>query len=717
VTTIHSSSRVSPPVGVSSKEPALLTKATVQPPPPPAPKLGLHVDTAAQKIHGTVLPEVVEGVPLVVVPGLDVFQAPDPGKMSSFLIASDRLLSLKREADGTVKVETRALGLEATNKKGDFSGAVLPDERGMVDFGGKEISVKGLQPGKKIKKTIKINGKKYKVELRMNEDGSISVKGKRKRGFFSKLGSFFGKAMGLLGKLAPFLAAVPGLGWAALVGKAVGIFNAAKGVVDSIRSGSILGALSSAASLVAGFSRGAAQAIAHKVGAVASFARSVGSVITNGLGRGFFQVVSNGLNLLSSGAGLLGANKGLSSTLDKAASYAAVAEAASRGNLLIAVSHLVDVYGPEIAEKLRKQPQVQYSIYSGFRFNTDPKELLAQLGYDPSRFDFSKVSFDSPEQAGAAGSSSPGHNKPSPGHAALNHALGSLGIGPANGTPGSELPGSNLVAGPWFNGDAVMDYLTGLSDRLQGFGCAVTSNPLHVFGIGAKCGTDAINQALGVPPMPDNDNTRQGEIAGVVAMLPFLAQALEKNVLNLAQLTNPAYNGKNLGVLRSLGRSVGFGTSPASAALSGAGRNTPIPGSQRMVGGPAGARQPNGSGYCGHCTAINVHRAAGGSKYSMWELVRTNPPAADGLNLLEVRDILRAMGNKNAMAIRSSNITTYGQAIDQTGLPVIVLRGGHYYTIDAVKNGHVYFRDSTAGSFRAPVSSWSGNFPGVVVNR
>ncbi|WP_309892719.1 hypothetical protein, partial [Archangium sp.] len=437
------------------------------------------------------------------------------------------------------------------------------------------------------------------------------------------------------------------------------------------------------------------------------------TTLKHGLGNGLLQVVSNGASLVSGiaqaaadlgqGAFQSGANN-LAQATGTVAGYAGGADSALKGDLAPLVTQVAgDVVHQVVSNQTQQARGPQFS-HSGTPLTPfDPSALPS----DPASDDFSPVPLESPASS----------TRPTPWQAAMDYALDSVGIKPVAGPPSTRVP-SNVVAGTGGFDNAVWDYLGGLSDRLRGFGCAVTANPLSVFGVGAKCGTEAINEALGVGPMPDNDNTRRGEIAGVVATLPFLAQALEKNILSLAQLTSPAYNGRNLEVLRALGRGVSFGTAPANAAFRGGSTTrTTVPGAQRMVG-TAGARQPRFSDYCGHCTTVNVHRAAGGNRnVTMWDLVRTNPPGAGGIDVREIRDILRALGHKNAAAIQGADIAQWGSAVDRTGLPVIILREGHFLTIDGVENGFVYFRDSTAGNFRAPVSSFKGQLPGVLINR
>jgi hypothetical protein len=326
--------------------------------------LGVALDAKNATLKGSALPKDANGQKVVDLPGLGQVPVPDQGRTSSFLLAEDKLLSLKHEADGTITVDTKTLGLEA-DKKGNFKGHVLPDANGKVDIGGKELDVSGLKPGQSMKKTLKVKGKKYKVELRMNEDGSVSVEGKRKKGFLSKVGGFIGKALSFAGRFAPFLAAIPGLGWAAMAGR---IFSAVKGVVDGIKSGNWLGAIGSAAGGIAGFAKGALGAIAGKVSQVAHFGQSVLNTVKHGLGKGLLPIIANGANLLSGLGGLFG-NKGLAETAGKVSTYASVAESARKGDFGPALQQLVNQFGTDIVKKIqeKKKEGVEFFFHEGVK--------------------------------------------------------------------------------------------------------------------------------------------------------------------------------------------------------------------------------------------------------------------------------------------------------------------------------------------------------------
>jgi hypothetical protein len=348
--------------------------------------LGIAVDREKATLKGSVLPVEVNGKKMVELPVLGQMPAPAPGKTDSYLMAEDKLLSLTSAADGTVAVNTRTLGIEP-DKKGNFKGAVLPGPDGKVDLGGKQLDVSGLQPGQSMKKTVKINGKKVKVKVTMNADGSVSVEGKRKRSFLSKVAGAIGKVLNTVGKFAPFLAAIPGLGWATLVAKGVGLFNAAKGVIDGIKSGNWLGAVTSAASFIGGAVKGAVGAFASKVADVGNFVQTAVGTFTHGLGKGLLQVVSNGANLLSSAAGVAG-NFGqgkfqndayrLAVDAGKVASYAGALDAAGRGDLMPGAALVANTWGADLIRQATQPKPV--------RFDTNPTldafggaEALAQI--------------------------------------------------------------------------------------------------------------------------------------------------------------------------------------------------------------------------------------------------------------------------------------------------------------------------------------------------
>ena len=95
-------------------------------------------------------------------------------------------------------------------------------------------------PGKKITKTVKVG--KYKLKITLNEDGTVSIKRKKKHGglfgkiggFFKKVGRFLKKALPIISTIAMF---IPGLQPLAL---AAGIRSGVMGVVDGIKNGIML---------------------------------------------------------------------------------------------------------------------------------------------------------------------------------------------------------------------------------------------------------------------------------------------------------------------------------------------------------------------------------------------------------------------------------------------------------------------------------------------
>jgi len=368
----------------ASKKPAQGAPAA----PSPQPQ-GLRVDEKKGRIEGTVQPTTVEGRKQVNIPGMGSLVAPEPGKTDGYLISADKLLSLKSNADGTVTVNTRTMGLEA-DKKGKLTGNLLP-MGGKVDIAGKELDVSGLEPGKSKTKTIKIDGKKYKVKVKMNEDGTVSVEGKRKRSFFSKVAGFVGKVAGFIGKIAPLLSAIPGLGAVALVAKVASGINAVKGFVDSVKTGNFLGAIGSAASFVGGFAKGVVGNIANKIAQGAGFAQQALNTFKHGLGQGFLQVVSNGASLVSGGAALAGAGN-MANVAGTVADSALAADSALKGNLGPAAAMLANSLGPKLMADMRRKNEQRFDIHTGnVRFNTRPSASdFGQLPFDPATAQFSR---------------------------------------------------------------------------------------------------------------------------------------------------------------------------------------------------------------------------------------------------------------------------------------------------------------------------------------
>ena len=263
---------------------------TIETAPPPAEdQPGLDVDVSKREFEGVVSTRQMEGKKVVDVGALGTLVAPAPGGTDSYLLAQDKLLVLDGNADGTVKVSTRELGIKNTSD--GFKGALLPPD-GTLVFAGRSFEVSKLKNGEKIKKHGEIDGKRFALEVRKNHDGTVTVTGRRDQGLLNTV-------LGWAGKLLPILGAIPGLGVVALAAKVVTAFNAVKGFAQSVKNGNVLGMVSSAAGAVAGFSQGAFQAFASKVANIANVGQQVMTTLKHGLGNGLLQVVSNGANLVS----------------------------------------------------------------------------------------------------------------------------------------------------------------------------------------------------------------------------------------------------------------------------------------------------------------------------------------------------------------------------------------------------------------------------------
>jgi arsenate reductase-like glutaredoxin family protein len=356
--------------------------------PVPAGPTGIVVDQQKHKVSGSAQSTLVDGQRMVDIPGFGSMPAPDPGKVSSFLLTESRLMSLETDANGLVKVNTRELGLES--KGSGFKGDVLPDPMtGKVALGDKEIDVSGLKPGQTKTVKIKIKGKKYKVKLRMNADGSVRVEGKRRRGFFGSIIHGIGKAISVVGKFAPLLMAIPGAGLAAVIGKAISVASSVKGFIDSVRTGNFLGAFGSLAGAVAGFASGAVSSVANTLSKVANFGQSVVDAFKYGLGKGLLPIVANGANLLSGAAGIFGKD-GLANVAGQVADYASVVDSAFKGNFGPALQKLVNQFGPDIIKQIKEQQKkgVEYFFHEGVKIK--PSEFALP------DFDWSKAEFSTP---------------------------------------------------------------------------------------------------------------------------------------------------------------------------------------------------------------------------------------------------------------------------------------------------------------------------------
>lgn len=134
------------------------------------------------------------------------------------------------------------------------------------------------KPGK-TKFKFKIGGKKHEANINIDQQsGQVEIKFKKKKGFFSKLGS----ALKKIGKIALQVASfIPGP-----IGIAARVANAVISSVQAFKSGNILGGIAGLAGAVAG----GAGAIAGK--ATAGVARTVANVAS---------AVEKGANAVSSG--------------------------------------------------------------------------------------------------------------------------------------------------------------------------------------------------------------------------------------------------------------------------------------------------------------------------------------------------------------------------------------------------------------------------------
>ncbi len=192
------------------------------------------------------------------------------------------------------------------------------------------------------------------------------------------------------------------------------------------------------------------------------------------------------------------------------------------------------------------------------------------------------------------------------------------------------------------------------------------------------------------------------------------ARALSRSSAGRTLLRNETRLRGTLSRVNHFGASRTTGRGTSGAGYGHFERKTSVPNAERLTGRTA--RQPQTSSFCGHACVSNVNRSLGGRNVSMWDLTRTNPPAANGLDLDEVSGMLNALGHKSR-TVQNQNILQIGNEVNKSGAPAVLLRKGHFITVDAVQDGMVYFRDPLAGSYRAPVSSFEGKFHGVVVDR
>ncbi|MGI9055092.1 MAG: hypothetical protein ACR2F2_04735 [Pyrinomonadaceae bacterium] len=148
-----------------------------------------------------------------------------------------------------------------------------------------------LNPGKKVSKKIKVG--KYKLTINLNEDGSVNIKRKKKRGgLFGKIGGLFKKVGGFLKKALPIISTVamfiPGLQPLALAAR---VASGVMGVVDGIKNGNIFGALTSAV--------GAFSGIGGKISGAFSNLTSKASGLMNSIGGAGSNWFSNAVNTAS----------------------------------------------------------------------------------------------------------------------------------------------------------------------------------------------------------------------------------------------------------------------------------------------------------------------------------------------------------------------------------------------------------------------------------
>ncbi len=354
-------------------------------PPPPEDQPGLDVDESKKAFEGVVSTRMVEGKKVVDVGSLGTLVAPAPGGTDAYLLAEDKLLVLDGNADGTVKVSTRKLGIENTSD--GFKGALLPPANEKLVFAGRSFEVSKLKNGEKIKKHGEIDGKRFALEVRKNHDGTVTVTGRRDAGILNTV-------LGWAGKLLPILGTIPGLGVVALAGQVLTVFNAVKGFAQSLKNGNLLGMAGNLAGVVGGLSQGAVQAFASKVANIANVGQQVMTTLKHGLGNGLLQVVSNGANLVSGiaqaaadlgqGAFRSGANN-LAQATGTVAGYAGGADSALKGDLQPIVTQVAgDVVRnnpPQVKNPVANPPPVP-NPFQG----TPPKGTEYSISPQPSPF-------------------------------------------------------------------------------------------------------------------------------------------------------------------------------------------------------------------------------------------------------------------------------------------------------------------------------------------
>lgn len=155
-------------------------------------------------------------------------------------------------------------------------------------------------PGQKVSKKIKVG--KYKLTITLNEDGSVHIKRKKKKGgLFGGIGNFFKKVGNVLKKALPIISTVamfiPGLQPLALAAR---VASGVMGVVDGIKNGNIFGAITSAV--------GAFSGVGGKVGSFFSGIGNKASGLMNSIGGAgsswFSKAVGTASSLFSKGSSM-----------------------------------------------------------------------------------------------------------------------------------------------------------------------------------------------------------------------------------------------------------------------------------------------------------------------------------------------------------------------------------------------------------------------------
>lgn len=176
-------------------------------------------------------------------------------------------------------------------------------EKAAVDQALSEMrNAQAANQGKAMDKTIKVG--KYKFKIHLNEEGTVEIKRKKKkRGFFSKIGSALKGIGKMLKKALPIIATVamfiPGLQPLALAAR---VATGVMGVVDGIKNGNIFGAVMGAVGAVSG--------IGGKIGSFASNLSSkatglLGNVMKTGAGSWLQNTYNSVSNFIGKGSQML----------------------------------------------------------------------------------------------------------------------------------------------------------------------------------------------------------------------------------------------------------------------------------------------------------------------------------------------------------------------------------------------------------------------------